>query len=140
MRYWDTSALVPLFVAQVTSKGLRDIYESDRDCAVWCLTDVEAHSAFARLARERSVTDERALEVARQFDLAWEAFQVVGASDTVKQRAKRALRLHSLTSADALQLAAALTFVSDQPASLEFVCCDERLSDAARREGFRVLG
>lgn len=140
MRFWDTSALVPLFVTQPGSTRVRQLYESDRDCAVWCLTDVEAHSALARLTREGSLAAERALDVARQFDLAWDTFQVIAASDAVKERAKRGLRLHPLASADALQLAAALTFAIERPAGLEFVCLDERLCAAARLEGFRVVG
>ena len=37
-------------------------------------------------------------------------------------------------------LAAALTACEGNPASLPFVCLDQRLSLAAEREGFRVLG
>ncbi len=48
------------------------------------------------------------------------------------------LRLHRLRAADALQLAAALMAASEDPSALEFVVSDERLSQAARAEGFRV--
>ncbi len=59
--------------------------------------------------------------------------------EEVRQRAVRLLRFHRLRGADALQLAAALTVASDVPETLDLVCSDDRLSTAARREGFRVL-
>jgi uncharacterized protein len=56
----------------------------------------------------------------------------------VKARAKRLLGVHSLRAADALQLAAALTPVYDDPLGHSFVCLDARLSEA-RREGFTLF-
>jgi hypothetical protein len=53
--------------------------------------------------------------------------------------ASRLLRVHPLRAADALQLAAALAAAKGDPSSLDVVCLDQRLSEAARREGFRVL-
>jgi hypothetical protein len=50
--------------------------------------------------------------------------------------ARRVLRVHALRAADALQLAAALLVSEGNPGSLEVVTLDDRLLDAARREGF----
>jgi predicted nucleic acid-binding protein len=49
----------------------------------------------------------------------------------------RVLRLHALRAADALQLAAALEW-SGSPAAGVIVSFDERLAQAAAREGFEV--
>jgi len=38
-----------------------------------------------------------------------------------------------------MQLAAAIVAAELEPGSLEFVCLDDRLSEAAMREGFRVV-
>ncbi len=51
----------------------------------------------------------------------------------------RFLRVHPLRAADALQLAAAFTASERRPASLEIVTLDERLADAARKEGFTLI-
>ena len=48
--------------------------------------------------------------------------------------------MHGLRAGDALQLAAALAFANHQPGSLDFVCLDQRLAEAAAREGFAVEG
>ena len=53
----------------------------------------------------------------------------------VREQAIRLLRLHLLRSADALQLAAALEWAGIPPQG-PFVTLDDRLAEAARREGF----
>jgi predicted nucleic acid-binding protein len=51
----------------------------------------------------------------------------------------RFLRVHRLRAADALQLAAAFTAAERRPVSLRVVTLDERLADAARKEGFALV-
>lgn len=63
----------------------------------------------------------------------------VSPSLQVRNSAERLLRVHTLRAAGSLQLAAALVASERNPEVLEFVCLDDRLSDAARREGFDVL-
>jgi uncharacterized protein len=60
-------------------------------------------------------------------------------ADAVRRTAERLLRVHPLRCADSLQLAAALISADHDPATLEIVCLDARLTGAARREGFAVL-
>ncbi len=48
-------------------------------------------------------------------------------------------KTHPLSAADALQLAAGLLWADGRPAHHDFVCLDQRLREAAQREGFRVL-
>ena len=59
-------------------------------------------------------------------------------SDAVRDRACRLLRVHSLGAADAQQLAAALILRGEDPLSLDFVCLDNKLRDAAMREGLKL--
>jgi predicted nucleic acid-binding protein len=63
----------------------------------------------------------------------------VAPTDDVRRRAGRLVAAHPLRAADALQLAVALTWCEEQPAGERFVCLDERLRDAARREGFTLV-
>lgn len=58
----------------------------------------------------------------------------------LREVACRLLRTHPLRSADATQLAAAIIASLDRPSTLGFVCADERLVGAARKEGFPVPG
>jgi predicted nucleic acid-binding protein len=60
-------------------------------------------------------------------------------SETVRENAVRFLRVHPLRAADALQLAAAFLAAERRPSSLEVVTLDDRLAEAARKEGFELI-
>ena len=59
--------------------------------------------------------------------------------DEVRTRAAGLLTLHPLRAADALQLAAALTWTEGLPKGERFVCLDRRLREAARLQGFTAM-
>ena len=60
-------------------------------------------------------------------------------SEIVSESATRFLRVHPLRAADALQLAAAFIAAERRPPSLEVITLDERLAEAARKEGFTLV-
>ncbi len=139
VRYWDTSAIVPLLVREAATATVEDAYRADPEVVTWWGTPVECVSALARLEREGALggADFRtAGERLSALELAWAEVQP---SDRVRTIAVRLLRVHALRAGDALQLAAALVAAEDHPASLEIVTLDERLSRAAEREGMRVV-
>ena len=51
MRFWDSSAIVPLMVVEAGSARVRNWFDSDSEIIVWTLTRVELLSAIARAAR-----------------------------------------------------------------------------------------
>jgi len=59
-------------------------------------------------------------------------------SESLRQRSERLLSVHALRAADAFQLAAALLWARGDTARHALVTLDERLRDAAGREGFRL--
>jgi hypothetical protein len=71
----------------------------------------------------------------RQLESGWIEIE---ASQQVRLRAQRLLRVHPLRAADALQLAAALVACSQEPVALPFLSADHRLREAAAKEGFPV--
>ena len=79
-----------------------------------------------------------ALPGGRLRDLA-EGWHEIDPSEIVRESAIRFLRVHPLRSPDGLQLAAAFIAAERRPASLEFVTLDERLAEAARKEGFPLV-
>lgn len=138
MRFWDTSALLPLLLAERRSPVVEALLRSDAQVAVWCLTEVEIASGLSRRVREGLGRGDEAAARARARMLA-ERWQEVVSLDAPRRRALRLLRAHALSAADAMQLAAALVLCDERPDELEFVCLDDRLAEAARQEGFRVL-
>jgi uncharacterized protein len=140
MRFWDSSAVVPLLVNEPTLPRLLDLLAEDRDIVLWWGTGVECVSALARRERDGAIdgaTTNAALSRLRTLTAA--AYEV-GATEAVRTTAARLLRVHDLRAADALQLGAALIAAENDPGSLGFVCLDRRLGAAALREGFDVVG
>lgn len=139
MRFWDTSAWVPLLLNEPATAKVEAILEEDPDPIVWWGTAIECTSALTAAARDGRVTAEEhqiALAVLRALrDFAFE----VEPTEEVRSRAMRLLSVHPLRSADALQLAAALVWCRERTAGAGFVCLDGRLREAAGREGFEVL-
>ncbi|MDP9176046.1 MAG: type II toxin-antitoxin system VapC family toxin [Gemmatimonadota bacterium] len=139
MRYWDSSAIIPLLIAESTSARLREIHSADPAIATWWGTPVECVSAFARLERDGTLTPSglgRAIARTRNAVGFWTE---VGPSDDVREQAIRLLRVHQLRAADAVQLAAAIVAAEFQPGSLDFVTLDKHQGSAADKEGFRVI-
>lgn len=139
MRFWDSSAIIPLIVSEPHRRRLLDLLGDDSVMIVWWGTPVECSSAFARREREDDLSVQQAttaLDRLRSLSASW---QEVTPSEPVRTVAQRLLRVHPLRAADALQLAAAVVASEREPASLEFVSLDERLKVAAQREGFPVV-
>ena len=139
MKFWDSSAIVPLVVAQAGSAALVREYEADPDIVAWWATDVECVSAVARLEREGNLTPRQLAGVIGRLDAIERAWQEVQPVASVRQTALRLLRVHALRAGDALQLAAAIVASEGHPATLAFVTLDDRLALAAEREGFPVV-
>ena len=140
MRFWDSSAVLPLLVPDRRSKGLADLYRDDPATAVWWATPVECASALARLEREDRLTEEGSTLAGDLLQEAARTWTEVPPVDRVRDQAIRLLRLHPLRAADALQLAAAIVLADFDPKVLPFVTLDQQLGAAARREGFEVMG
>jgi predicted nucleic acid-binding protein len=138
MRFWDSSAVVPLLVAQADSARAVEWVAADDGMVVWTLTPVEVVSAFRRLARERAWQDEEARLAEARLDDLVESCHVVVDIEAVKSLATRLLRLHALRAFDALQLGAALHWAEGHPRGRTLHTLDTRLALAAQREGFTV--
>jgi predicted nucleic acid-binding protein len=139
VKFWDTSAVVALFVREARTTLVRDITEEDAAIVVWWVTLVECYAAFARMRRDNLLTraqEDQARQAVLRLATDWTEVQ---SSQQVREAAGRVLLLHPLRAADALQLAAALVWADARVARQEFVSLDERLREAAQREGFEVL-
>jgi predicted nucleic acid-binding protein len=139
VRFWDSSAIVPLRVAESSSAAVLREYQIDPEVVAWWATEAECVSALARLEREDSLTAPSMVEALRRLNglvRAWREVQPVAA---VRETAIRLLRVHPLRTADAFQLGAAIAAAEGHPATMQLVTLDDRLAHAANREGFAVL-
>ncbi|HUF12978.1 MAG TPA: type II toxin-antitoxin system VapC family toxin [Longimicrobiales bacterium] len=137
MRFWDSSALVPLFIEQPASAAVRQAIQDDPEVAYWWASPAECWSAFARLRREGGIDAGAESRVLGRLEAARGAWLEILPHEALRRRAGQLLRVHALRAADALQLAAALAW--GEEASGALVTFDERLALAARLEGFEVV-
>jgi hypothetical protein len=138
MRFWDSSAIIPLCLKERASEAIKSLMKGDENLVVWWTTRVECLSALSRRKREGvlSPDDEaKARAVLSAIGTAWSEIQP---TETVRLRAERLLSIHPLSVADALQLAAALIWAQETPRGIEFVSLDQDLREAALKEGFSI--
>jgi hypothetical protein len=139
VKFWDSSAIVPLLVDEPGREAALALLEADPVMVVWWGTPVELVSALSRRERDGGLSLEAVGTATNRLRALEGAWHQVMPTDALRTRAQRLLRVHPLRGADSLQLAAALSVVGDDPGSVGFLSLDRRLADAARREGLQVL-
>lgn len=139
MKFWDTSAIVPLCVDEPTSSTVKDILSDDLAIVVWWATHTECTSALMRQAREGGLGATGETQARNVLGTLTKAWIEVQPSEALRGAAERLLAIHPLRAADALQLAAALQWCERQTADKTVVSFDGRLRAAAYKEGFSLL-
>jgi predicted nucleic acid-binding protein len=139
VKFWDTSALVPLLVEEPATAAAQATYRADPVVIVAWTTPIECASAIARAAYDGALDDRQAAAAFARLDELMRVSREVEPIRLLQDTARRLLRVHRLRSADAVQLASAILAAQHQPSSLAFVTLDNRLAAAARREGFDVV-
>ncbi|MCU0250438.1 MAG: type II toxin-antitoxin system VapC family toxin [Vicinamibacterales bacterium] len=137
--FWDTSAIIPVLLPEPRSAVLTEALAADREVTVWWGTPVECLSAIYRRHRESPVPAPLLTEALSRLRALVEDADTVSPTDEVRRRAGRLVAAHPLRAADALQLGAALVWCEEQSHGEVFVCLDDRLREAARREGFSLV-
>ncbi len=138
MRFWDSSAIIPLIVLEDKTQYCISAFKADNEIMAWTMSKVEVFSALCRRFREGSLNEETfELAKIRMNDLFDIVFEIVAISK-VKERALRLLQVHTLRAADAMQLASLLVATQEDTSKLPIMCFDERLKQAAKREGFII--
>lgn len=139
MRFWDTSAIMPLISREPLSDDARKFLEEGEGIVVWWATRVECVSAISRRAREGSLDPEGEAAARGLLSDLSGSWTEVQPSSLLRAVAEQTLAAHPLRAADALQLASALIWCGSEPRGRPFVCLDERLRAAASRSGFTLL-
>jgi predicted nucleic acid-binding protein len=139
MKFWDSSALLPLLVQETYTPVVSHLLQDDTGIFAWWGTSVECISALARLERDQSLSSSEIETCLRRLTVLQNSWFEIQPNQLIRETAFRLLRTHTLRTADSLQLAAAICAAENRPSTLGFVCLDNRLITAARKEGFSVL-
>lgn len=138
MKFWDSSAMVPLIVSEKETDYCLKTLSGDQEMLIWCLSKVEVISALCRLVRDEKFSESDFNKAKKQFNELIQRAYEVKAIEKVRNRALRLLEVHPLRAADACQLASALVATQEDPDRLSILSFDERLKTAAAKEGFDV--
>jgi predicted nucleic acid-binding protein len=138
MKFWDSSAIVPLVVKEENTDYCLKALANDPKMLVWCLSRVEVMSALCRRVRDGLMGEDALREAKERLRVILGNVAEVSAVEKVRSRALRLLEVHPLRSADACQLAAALVCAQEDPERVTILCFDRRLESAAVKEGFVV--
>lgn len=139
MRFWDTSAILPLLIQENTTPDMLALFDDDRTLAYWWATPVECNSALWRRHREGAISHDALLDVLRDLNTLLGSAVEIQPRLALRQRAQHLVATHALRAADALQLAAALTWAEALAAPGMLVSLDIRLREAGQREGLQAL-
>lgn len=130
--YFDTSALVPLLIAEPSSGVCRRLWD-DADAVVTTrLSYVEAAAALAQALRLRRLTEQSHGAARRILDELWSEFDVIDVDDVVVRRAAQLAHHCGLHGYDAVHCASAEQLDDDD---LVVAAGDEKLLDACRSLG-----
>jgi predicted nucleic acid-binding protein len=139
--YFDTSALLAIYVEQRTSRAARRAYCRARAVATSYLTYAETLAALRALVRKGALPSACAELAASRFVAAWPSLQRVVVDARVVSEVRRLLVDYPLKGADAVQLAsAALVQRRCEAAGLsaELASDDRTLRRSALSEGLSL--
>lgn len=139
MRFWDSSALLPLLAEQIASEAMNALLRQDSNLAVWWGTWAECAVAISRLKRDGDLDERSEQETRAALDGLAAGWTEIEPVEDMRLLASLLSKAHPLKTADALQLAAALRWCEEETSDAAFVCLDDRLRRAAGDEGFNVL-
>jgi uncharacterized protein len=135
--YFDTSAVVPLLVAEPGSARAASLWDgTDRVVSVRLMYP-ETRAALAQAERLGRLTARQLRDAVTEFDSLFEEIDLVEVDDALARRAGELAEVRQLRGYDAVHLAAA-DRVRDP--SVVVVAGDGALLDAATAEGMAVAG
>ena len=115
--YFDTSALVKLYVDEPRAKPARAAAEAAAVIATSMLTYAEMRSAFARKRRFGEITPDQLERFKKEFETDWNTFDIVVIGETIVRRAGDFAENYLLKGFDAVHLATAEVSVRDSARS-----------------------
>ena len=136
MKFWDTSALAPLLWDEQDSTTRSKELNNDPILVVWWATAVEIESALFRRLAKGEIDELNESHARARFAALAQSWIEIQPTGSVREMARRLIRVHGLLTADSFQLAAALVACGNRPKEQTFLSGDTLLKKAASKEGF----
>ena len=133
--YFETSALIKLFVEEPGAEEARDLWDEAALTSVTLVAYPEARSALAAASRAGRISIAELQLFKRKFDRRWSQMQIVDFDQTIAFAAGDAAEQYGLRGYDAVHLA---TAISLQDESLVVATWDIDLASACIAAGLPV--
>ncbi len=138
--YLDTSALVKRYYRELGTKIVQELIINSSIIVVSKIAYAEIISALMRKRREGMLSMDDYQRVLAGFKNDWSNFYVViELTDDIINRTEGLIENYPLRGFDAIHLASALVFQDELNMDLTFICSDNRLLEAARRENLQIV-
>ena len=137
--FFDTSALMKLFVQELHSDTLRNTARSSPLTIVSQLTWVEMCAALAFKQRTHQIDAPEAARARKELDEEWGRYTHIAVDNTIIANAGELAQTFGLRAYDSLQLASAKRVYSQAGPTLVFCCFDKQLNAAASTLGIQTI-
>ena len=134
MIYFDTSALIKIFILEKGSEDAQRLSQNHFPLATAAIAYAEIYSGVNRRKREGYLSAHQYTRMSRRFDEYWTTAIHVELTQEVLTLAKGLLEKHPLRASDAIHLASALILQKGIREPLPFAAADSRLLDTASAE------
>lgn len=136
--YLDTSALVKLYIEEEGSDIVNDHTNRATIVSTSRIAYAEAISAFVRCKNEKVFSKHNYDKCIAGFKSDWEMYFVMEATEQVVKIAGDLIEDHGIRGFDSIHLASAVVLRKEINQSIDFLCWDYRLLEAAKKEGFKT--
>ena len=136
--YLDTSALVKLYIEEDGSDVVNNLKNKADILSTSGIAYAETLSAFVRCQDEKVLSKNNYDKCITSLKSDWEMYVVIEVSEKVVQIAGELIENHRIRSFDSIHLACAIVLRKEVDQSIDFMCWDNRLSKAAKKEGFKT--
>jgi len=136
--YFDTSALIKLYVDEADATSTRELAAAAELIATSMLTYTEMRSAFSRKRRFGEIDHNRFERLKEKLETHWATFEIVPIEEVTVRRAGDLAEDFSLRGFDAVHLACA-HIVREGFGAITFACFDDELARAASACGMTLL-
>ena len=137
--YWDTSALLAIFIDDAASRQARKWWKQDTLPASSWLAFPEALAALGQRHRQGHLGAGEHRQALAELETTWAGFHKVPVGPKLAPELRRVLRLHGLRGADAVHLASALLIHRRTGGdAFRFAVHDRALATAAQAEGLEL--
>jgi uncharacterized protein len=134
--YFDTSALLKKYISEIGSENVDKLFLSATEIHISSIGQIEAISSFRKLLLEKEIENNDYDELKKEINQDFQFYNVIDITNEIILFSISTIDKYQLKSLDSIHLGTALSIKNDID---YFVSCDQKLLNAVKKEGFKVI-